>query len=177
VSRKRRTLEHADDGGKTELPHQVVHAFRVGQLEVFWDVHGLRIRHAMYNLTVDGAHTFLVGDGQWLVHNSSGTTPKTPDPKPWAITSWEQKAQGGPFNTTYYKDPNTGTCWSKDLKNDGGSAWKVYEEKGGKLIWIADADQYGKFMGDKYKGPTGKEITLKDMKMSGPGEGMLISCP
>ena len=23
----------------------------------------------MYNLTVDKAHTFFVGDGQWLVHN------------------------------------------------------------------------------------------------------------
>ena len=25
----------------------------------------------MYNLTVDEAHTFFVGDGQWLVHNNS----------------------------------------------------------------------------------------------------------
>jgi hypothetical protein len=25
----------------------------------------------MYNLTVDEAHTFFVGDGQWLVHNCS----------------------------------------------------------------------------------------------------------
>jgi len=25
----------------------------------------------MYNLTVDEAHTFFVGDGQWLVHNSN----------------------------------------------------------------------------------------------------------
>ncbi len=24
----------------------------------------------MYNLTVEGAHTFYVGDGQWLVHNA-----------------------------------------------------------------------------------------------------------
>jgi hypothetical protein len=24
----------------------------------------------MYNLTVDEAHTFFVGDGQWLVHNT-----------------------------------------------------------------------------------------------------------
>ncbi len=24
----------------------------------------------MYNLTVEQAHTFFVGDGQWLVHNS-----------------------------------------------------------------------------------------------------------
>ncbi len=26
----------------------------------------------MYNLTVDEAHTFFVGDGDWLVHNSGG---------------------------------------------------------------------------------------------------------
>src|SRR5690606_19283592 len=26
----------------------------------------------MYNLTVDEAHTFFVGDGQWLVHNTCG---------------------------------------------------------------------------------------------------------
>jgi hypothetical protein len=29
----------------------------------------------MYNLTVDTAHTFYVGDGHWLVHNSCATTP------------------------------------------------------------------------------------------------------
>ncbi len=30
----------------------------------------------MYNLTVDEAHTFFVGDGQWLVHNCSAQIPK-----------------------------------------------------------------------------------------------------
>lgn len=28
----------------------------------------------MYNLTVDEAHTFFVGDGQWLVHNAGACT-------------------------------------------------------------------------------------------------------
>lgn len=28
----------------------------------------------MYNLTVDTAHTFFVGDGQWLVHNANPCT-------------------------------------------------------------------------------------------------------
>jgi hypothetical protein len=28
----------------------------------------------MYNLTVDEAHTFFVGDGQWLVHNCGPTS-------------------------------------------------------------------------------------------------------
>jgi hypothetical protein len=30
----------------------------------------------MYNLTVAQAHTFFVGDGQWLVHNCGGSTTK-----------------------------------------------------------------------------------------------------
>lgn len=36
-------------------------------------VHALALEHeprVMYNLTVAGAHTFFVGDGQWLVHNA-----------------------------------------------------------------------------------------------------------
>jgi hypothetical protein len=31
----------------------------------------------MYNLTVDTAHTFFVGEGQWLVHNAC--RPKVPE--------------------------------------------------------------------------------------------------
>lgn len=30
----------------------------------------------MYNLTVDEAHTFFVGDGQWLVHNQDDDLPR-----------------------------------------------------------------------------------------------------
>ena len=29
----------------------------------------------MYNLTVDAAHTFYVGEGGWLVHNACGLNP------------------------------------------------------------------------------------------------------
>ncbi|MBI4492852.1 MAG: hypothetical protein HY690_08685, partial [Chloroflexi bacterium] len=39
----------------------------------FGIVHALALEHQpqrMYNLTVAGAHTFFVGDGQWLVHNA-----------------------------------------------------------------------------------------------------------
>lgn len=32
----------------------------------------------MYNLTVDEAHTFFVGDGQWLVHNAGICRPYDP---------------------------------------------------------------------------------------------------
>ncbi|HXF83847.1 MAG TPA: polymorphic toxin-type HINT domain-containing protein [Anaerolineales bacterium] len=35
-----------------------------------WNIHKTQ---AMYNLTVDTAHTFFVGEGQWLVHNACPT--------------------------------------------------------------------------------------------------------
>jgi hypothetical protein len=34
----------------------------------------------MYNLTVDEAHTFFVGDGQWLVHNCPAAGGGPPNP-------------------------------------------------------------------------------------------------
>jgi len=42
----------------------------------YGEVNGMRIverEQAMFNLTVDEAHTFFVGDGQWLVHNCNPT--------------------------------------------------------------------------------------------------------
>ncbi len=33
-------------------------------------VHSVRRVQRMYNLTVNEAHTFFVGDGEWLVHNA-----------------------------------------------------------------------------------------------------------
>jgi RHS repeat-associated protein len=54
-----------------------------------WNVHKTQ---EMYNLTVDTAHTFFVGDGQWLVHNCSAKTPNFDDldtikPGPYADKS------------------------------------------------------------------------------------------
>ncbi|MGC8787636.1 MAG: polymorphic toxin-type HINT domain-containing protein [Anaerolineae bacterium] len=37
-----------------------------------WDVHKTE---TMYNLTVDTAHTYFVGEGQWLVHNACPVKP------------------------------------------------------------------------------------------------------
>jgi hypothetical protein len=41
-----------------------------GQLGVVKAVEVKNDRQVVYNLTVEGAHTFFVGEGQWLVHNS-----------------------------------------------------------------------------------------------------------
>ena len=62
-----------------------------------------------------------------------------------------------------YKHPD-GTWWSKDLDDHGGSKWKVFEENGGDLDWIADADEYGDYIEGKHKGPTGKKISLKSLR-------------
>lgn len=35
------------------------------------DIELIQTQQPMYNLTVDEAHTFFVGDGDWLVHNTS----------------------------------------------------------------------------------------------------------
>lgn len=46
-----------------------------GTFESVWLKWDIQKYQEMYNLTVDEAHTFFVGEGQWLVHNS-GCNPK-----------------------------------------------------------------------------------------------------
>ena len=45
----------------------------------------------------------------------------------------------------------------------GGSAWKVFEERGDGLHWIADADEYGDFIVGKDKSPTGQFIPWDEL--------------
>ncbi|GMX63969.1 hypothetical protein Elgi_04390 [Paenibacillus elgii] len=59
-----------------------------------------------------------------------------------------------------YQDPKTELYWARDTERHGGSAYKVFEKRGGELRWVADADEYGNYM-DKHKGPTGKRIKIK----------------
>ncbi|EKW1657243.1 hypothetical protein [Citrobacter freundii] len=69
--------------------------------------------------------------------------------------------QGGPFKEKYYKDGKTGLWWSKEITGHGGSAYKLYRETSTTLEWIADADENGQFMPDKYKWNTGRSIPKK----------------
>ena len=49
--------------------------WKLGEVEsIFFTVHPQR----MYNFSVSIAHTYFIGDGQWLVHNSSGDCDRTP---------------------------------------------------------------------------------------------------
>ena len=45
----------------------------------------------MYNLTVDEAHTFFVGDGQWLVHNCPSIDLSSDVAKTFAQPGWIKK--------------------------------------------------------------------------------------
>jgi len=56
-----------------------------------------------------------------------------------------------------------GSFWSKDIAGHGESVWKVFKKEGDGLHWRADADEFGTFMGDKHKGPTGMFIPNKDL--------------
>ena len=73
-------------------------------------------RQPMYNLTVADAHTFFVGDGEWLVHNQSpkcvpgkGLDYEIKSPKPvkptGAVDEWEKFLGQGPYSNTH---PRTG---------------------------------------------------------------------
>jgi hypothetical protein len=58
-----------------------------------------------------------------------------------------------------YQDSN-GYWWVRDIAGHGGSAYKVYEKRGKKLYWKADADEYGNWITDKHKSQTGTVIQI-----------------
>lgn len=64
----------------------------------------------------------------------------------------------------YWRHDATGHWWSKDTARHGGCAFKVYQRSGNQLVWIADADEYGDYIYNKHKGPTGKVIDLDSME-------------
>ncbi|SCF61273.1 intein C-terminal splicing region/intein N-terminal splicing region/RHS repeat-associated core domain-containing protein [Streptomyces sp. MnatMP-M17] len=124
------------------------------------------IKHARtYNLTVDDLHTYyvLAGETPVLVHNSNCDVAGR---RLWQLTKEgsTKLLQGGPFKTTFYKSSSDGTWWTPDVKGHGGSAFKVYRETSKGLEWISDADKYGDYMPDKWKGDTGKFIPNSNLR-------------
>ncbi|WP_225642595.1 RHS repeat-associated core domain-containing protein [Streptomyces werraensis] len=132
------------------------------QTEVGTSAKVTKVRHhteviTVYNLTVDNLHTYyvLAGETPVLVHNSNCGGRGL-----WQLTK-ERAAKlmkGGPFKTTFYKSRADGTWWTPDKTGHGQSAFKVYKETPGGLEWIKDADKYGNYMLDKWKGDTGRFI-------------------
>ncbi len=110
---------------------------------------------------------------------NSGSKPENPnqtkpnqakrpcDCNKWSMEKSDRKCQGhvkGVGVAEFFRNPNTGEWWSVDKTGHGGSAYKVFDLKGNSLIWKADANEYGDFIGGKHKGDTGKEISMKDLK-------------
>lgn len=65
---------------------------------------------------------------------------------------------------TFYKSKNDGLWWSVDRAGHGGSKFKVFKQTKNGLMWYRDADQYGDFIINKHKGPTGKFIPWSQLK-------------
>ena len=114
----------------------------------------------VYNFEVADFHTYFVGDDALLVHNKGCSTKNAT--KLWDIKkfnkgkplsfSFQGKKMTAYFDGRYY--------WAKDLAGHGGSAYKVYRKSGKQLIWYTDADIYGNFITDKFKGGIGRIINL-----------------
>lgn len=107
-----------------------------------------------YNLSVADYSTFFVlsnvdADPIW-VHNTRGQ---------WRITKTgtSRSLRSKEFGKVH-KHASSGLWWSKDNAGHGRSTWKVFQEFGDRLEWIADADEFGDFIDGKHKGPTGKTI-------------------
>lgn len=123
----------------------------------------------VYNFTVDTLHTYTVTRWGVVVHNVKRCVPSTA--KLWEVTRENSDRMGthirGKFsNFLRTRNPNSQGqkhWWSRDTAGHGKSAWKVFEERQDGLHWIEDADQYGNYMPDKHKGPTGLFIPWKDL--------------
>ncbi|MBW9214981.1 HINT domain-containing protein [Mumia sp. zg.B53] len=134
-------------------------AIAAGGREV--SVSGLRVgtaREALaYNLSVEGIHNYHVGDDKILVHNTCNVRGL------WQITKEGTAAtKQGPFGTVS-KSKSDALWWSRDTAGHGGSTWKVYTESSRRLIWRADANQYGDFIIGKHKSDVGTFIPWKDL--------------
>lgn len=84
---------------------------------------------------------------------------------PWTLTrdAASEIKRGGPFKTTFYKNALSELWWTPDLAGHGDSAFKVYSEGARGLAWFRDADEYGTYLDDKWKGGIGRFIPWSDL--------------
>jgi hypothetical protein len=110
---------------------------------------------AVYNMIVEEWHAYGVAGGV-VAHN--GACPPIAARGLWEITKegTDKVLKWG--ETKVYRQKSTKLWWSKDTAGHGGSVWKVFQEEGGGLRHVADADKYGDFIRGKHKGPIGKFI-------------------
>ncbi|MDA0207574.1 MAG: RHS repeat-associated core domain-containing protein [Acidobacteria bacterium] len=82
----------------------------------------------------------------------------------WKITKegTEQVFRHAKFGK-FYKSKGADDWITIDRAGHGGSAFKLYRQKGNKLVWQADLDQAGNIIIGKHKGPIGREIPLSEL--------------
>lgn len=118
-------------------------------------------RAPVYNLIVDGLHTYFVGGSGVLVHNGC---PCPAERGFWEATAERTSARANHKRFgTFFQHDSTGLWWSRDRAGHGGSVWKVFSEGPRGLNWIADADEFGDFIVGKHKGPTGLSIPWSEL--------------
>jgi hypothetical protein len=129
------------------------HCSTTGIVWLKWNVHKTQ---EIYNLTVATAHTFFVGDGQWLVHNACpgrGGRHKNdlvPDPHATGPHSTFKKDQttGKVTNyATWEQNPYYGGKWEETIRYD--AVGKSHAEIGTKksiLPHVHDKNMSRKFV-------------------------------
>ena len=85
--------------------------------------------------------------------------------KTWKLTEKGAEIVAKHKFGVFFKSASDGTWWVKDFAGHGESTFKVYEQKGSKLIWKADADKYGNFIKGKHKSEFGKIVDIKDLNI------------
>lgn len=63
----------------------------------------------------------------------------------------------------FYRDPETKLWWSKDRAGHGNVKFKVFKARSKGLEWFFDADEMGRQIIGKHKGPIGLFIKFKDL--------------
>ncbi len=93
-------------------------------------------------------------------HATSNSSRPASTRKLWKISKQYVDRSFVSGNQAYLHDTRTRLWWSRDTAGHAEVAWKVYDQRGRKLIWRADADEYGDFISDKHKSPIGTVIEI-----------------
>jgi hypothetical protein len=89
-------------------------------------------RQGMYNLTVEGAHTYFVGDGQWLVHNHCGK---------WVNVNESMSPRAAAYQSRITGRPTTQAYAVGGVKFDGFDGGALLEAKGpGYATFVRNGD-------------------------------------
>ncbi|MBS7531046.1 Hint domain-containing protein, partial [Hazenella sp. IB182353] len=124
----------------------------------------------VYNIEVEGYHTYFVSDSSIWVHNKAMKGQSAKRTGSNQTTLWDIKTNAkarvsykfnGDTVNAYQDKTKKGYWWAKDQTGHANVAFKVFEKRGNTLNWVSDADEFGNFIMNKHKSNTGKVIKLK----------------